>query len=104
MTDQWDPTKDVASGEQCRVFGAAGIMRMPVRLHVTWPDETTLKMEIDNGNQVRLFRFDKSAQQAPQPDWQRFSVAEWETVQQGQDLPRREVGAAPEVSAGLALP
>ena len=84
--NEWDPAKDIAAGEQCRVFGAAGIMRMPIRLHVTWQDDRTLKMEIDNGNQTRLYHFDKSAQPPAQPGWQGFSVAEWETVQQGQGL------------------
>jgi hypothetical protein len=84
--DQWDLAKDVAAGEQCRPFGAAGIMRLPVRLHVTWQDDQTLKMEVDNGNQVRLFHFDKSTQPPAQRGWQGFSLAEWETVQQGQGL------------------
>jgi hypothetical protein len=82
----WDLAKDISSGEQCRAFGAAGIMRMPVRLHITWQDDTTLKVEIDNGNQVRLFHFDKSAPAPAQADWQGLSVAEWETVQQGQSI------------------
>ena len=82
--NQWDPQKDIDAGEQCRVFGAGGIMRLPVRLHVTWQDDATLKMEVDNGNQVRLFRFDQSAQPPAQPEWQGFSIAEWETVAQGQ--------------------
>jgi hypothetical protein len=85
VANSWDFEKDVAAGEQCRVFGAAGIMRMPIRLHVSWPDEETLKFEIDNGNQVRLFRFTKQEPPA-QPELQGFSVAEWETVQQGQGI------------------
>jgi hypothetical protein len=84
--DAWDPAKDIAGGEQCRAFGAAGVMRLPVRLHITWQDERTLKVEIDNGNQVRLFHFDKSAPALSSPDWQGFSLADWETVQQGQGL------------------
>jgi hypothetical protein len=84
--NQWDPQKDIDAGEQCRAFGAAGIMRLPVRLHVTWQDDATLKMEIDNGNQVRLFHFDKSTQAPAQPEWQGFSVAEWETVAEGQSI------------------
>jgi len=87
LADQWDPAKDISAGEQCRVFGAPGVMRMPVRLHVTWQDETTLKIEADNGNQVRLFHFDKAASPPAQPNWQGFSIAEWENVQQGQGLP-----------------
>jgi hypothetical protein len=82
--NQWDPQKDIDAGEQCRAFGAAGIMRMPIRLHVTWQDDATLKMEVDNGNQVRLFRFNQSAQPPAQPEWQGFTIAEWETVAQGQ--------------------
>jgi hypothetical protein len=105
--DAWDPAKDIAAGEQCRAFGAAGIMRLPVRLHVTWQDDSTLKVDIDNGNQVRLFRFPSTLQE-PQgrpeqgrgatgsgqvsspgtgaPSWQGLSLAGWETVQQGQGL------------------
>jgi hypothetical protein len=85
--NQWDPQADIAAGEQCRAFGAAGIMRLPVRLHVTWQDDDTLKMEIDNGNQVRLFRFDTSARPPAQPDWQGVSIAEWETVAESQGVP-----------------
>jgi hypothetical protein len=91
--DGWDPAKDIAGGEQCRAFGAAGVMRLPVRLHITWQDEKTLKIEIDNGNQVRLFHFDPSTSsgQAKVPatdalSWQGMSLANWETVQQGQGL------------------
>ena len=80
----WDPAKDIASGEQCRAFGAGGVMRMPIRLHVTWQDEKTLKMETDNGQQVRLFHFDRNQQPPAQPAWQGFSVANWETMAQGQ--------------------
>ena len=82
----WDPAKDIAGGEQCRAFGAAGVMRLPVRLHITWQDERALKVEIDNGNQVRLFHFNKSAPAPASADWQGLSLADWETVQQGQGL------------------
>lgn len=84
VTNEWDIAKDIASGEQCRPFGAAGIMRLPVRLHITWQDDTTLKMEIDNGTQTRLFHFDANTQPPPSPDWQGFSLARWESVQEGQ--------------------
>jgi hypothetical protein len=84
--NEWDQAKDIAAGEQCRAFGAGGIMRMPVRLHIAWQDDQTLKMEIDNGNQVRLFHFDKNAPAPAQPDWQGFSVAAWETLAQGQSM------------------
>src|SRR6185436_16976710 len=66
--------------------------RLPVRLHITWQDDSTLKVDIDNGNQVRLFHFASTGSgQAPSPardapSWQGMSRAGWETVQQGQGL------------------
>ncbi len=106
--DQWDRASDIAAGEQCRVFGAAGIMRMPLRLHVSWQDDSTLKLEIDNGEQVRLFHFDKSAQPLAQASWQGFSAAEWETVGQGEELapsgrprPRNQAPTPPPLSGSL---
>jgi hypothetical protein len=80
----WDPAKD--AGEPCRAYGAAGIMRLPVRLHITWQDDTTLKMDIDNGRQTRLFRFDRASAPPSDLQWQGHSLAEWETVAQGQGL------------------
>ena len=84
--NEWDPAKDISSGEQCRAFGAGGVMRMPIRLHVTWQDEKTLKMEIDNGQQVRLFHFDRNQQPPAQQGCQGFSVANGETMGQGQGI------------------
>jgi hypothetical protein len=82
----WDPQKDVAAGEQCKAFGAGGVMRMPIRLRVSWQDDTTLKFEIDNGQQVRLFRFGSSLAPRSEPQWQGHSVASWETVAEGQGI------------------
>jgi hypothetical protein len=79
----WDPAKDVAAGEQCKAYGAGGMMRMPVRLHITWQDEQTLKMEVDNGNQVRLFHFGNTTKAPADTSWQGFSAAEWETTREG---------------------
>jgi len=82
--EAWDPAKDIADGEQCRAYGAAGIMRMPVRLHVTWQDDNTLKVDIDNGTQTRLLHFDANAKPPSAPEWQGFSLAKWESVLEGQ--------------------
>src|SRR5215475_9369880 len=57
----WDPAKDEAAGEQCRPYGAAAIMRRPGRLHITWQDDTTLRIDTDEGTQTRLFHFDEKA-------------------------------------------
>jgi hypothetical protein len=84
LANAWDPAKDVAAGEQCRAFGAAGLMRMPIRLRIAWQDDTTLKVETDNGQQVRLFKFGDPQAPTTPPDWQGHSVAQWETFQEGQ--------------------
>jgi hypothetical protein len=72
----WDPAKDEAAGEQCRAYGAANIMRLPGRVHVTWQDANTLKIETDTGTQTRLFHF--NAVTPGEPSWQGYSVAQWE--------------------------
>jgi len=55
-------------------------MRVPTRLHITWQDPNTLKVETDAGTQTRLFHFGNSAQPPSGGDagWQGFSVAQWE--------------------------
>jgi len=77
VADTWDPAKDEAAGEQCRPYGAANIMRVPGRLHITWQDDSTLKIETDAGTQTRLLHFGESPA-AGEPSWQGHSVAEWE--------------------------
>ncbi len=79
MADAWDPAKDEAAGEQCKAYGAAGIMRMPTRLNITWQDDRTLKVEADAGTQTRVFHF--GAAQGAGGDWQGLSVASWDSPQ-----------------------
>jgi len=75
--EAWDPAKDQAAGEQCRSFGAAGLMRIPGRLHITWQDDTTLKVETDAGMQTRLLHFGAWTPPGGRPTWQGDSVAQW---------------------------
>jgi hypothetical protein len=76
--DLWDPTKDETAGEQCKSYGAPAIMHVPERLHITWQDENTLKVETDSGQQIRLFHFgDWKAPKGP-ASWQGDSRAAWE--------------------------
>lgn len=77
--EAWDPAKDEAAGEQCRAYGAAGIMRLPTRLHITWQDANTLKVETDSGTQTRLFHFD-AVPVPSESSWQGHSVAQWEAA------------------------
>ncbi len=92
----WDPAKDEAAGEQCRAFGAGGLMRLPGRVHITWQDASTLKLEADSGTQTRLFRFGAPAAPAGEPSWQGQSVAEWEYA----PAPRRGGAGAPAPRSG----
>jgi len=85
VADTWDPAKDEAAGEQCRAYGAPGLMRGPTRLHITWQDDTTLKIESDYGMQTRLLRFAEAgkagetgrASTAGANTWQGVTRAEW---------------------------
>src|SRR5579862_2829723 len=43
IANAWDPDKDIADGNQCRAYGAIGLMQRPGRLHITWADDNTLK-------------------------------------------------------------
>jgi hypothetical protein len=83
----WDPVKDDTAKEQCKAYGAAAIMRVPGRLHVTWQDDYTLKIETDAGTQTRLLRFRSGATTDPRPSWQGNSTAQWEGIVRGTGAP-----------------
>jgi hypothetical protein len=74
----WDPAKDEAAGLACKAYGAPAIMRVPGRLHITWSDDKTLKIETDAGQQTRLLHFDGQVGKAAAPSWQGYSAAKWE--------------------------
>jgi hypothetical protein len=78
LIDAWDPAKDEAAGLECKAYGAPAIMRVPGRLHITWQDDLTLKVETDAGRQTRLFHFDSQAPRESAPTWQGYSAARWE--------------------------
>ena len=75
----WDPARDAAAGEQCKAYGAAGVMRLPTRLRVSWQDDTALRLETDAGTQTRLFTF--GPPQGDGGDWQGLSTASWDYPQ-----------------------
>jgi len=78
IVNAWDPEADEAAGNQCKSYGAAAIMRVPGRIHVTWQDDNTLRLDTDAGMQTRLFRFAASPAPADKPTWQGRSSARWE--------------------------
>src|ERR1700752_411128 len=85
VADKWDPAKDEADGNACKSYGAAAIMRVPGRLHISWQDDNTLKIETDAGQQTRLLHFTPpsaapqtvSAIAAQPRTLQGYSAAEW---------------------------
>jgi len=81
--DKWVEAND----GQCQAYGVGGVMRMPLRLRISWQDDYTLKIETDAGEQTRLLRFAAPAAPggAPVPvsaqgprTLQGTSVAEWQ--------------------------
>jgi hypothetical protein len=85
VTEAWDPAKDEANGEQCKAYGAAGVMRHPGRLHIIWENDNTLRIDTDAGTQTRRFFFGGTQPFPPKPTWQGHSVARWDVPGRGRD-------------------
>jgi len=88
LINAWDPAADERAGNQCRSYGAGNIMSVPGRLHITWQDADTLRIDTDAGTQTRLLRFSTSpATTSPAaPSWQGQSAATWEPATGGGSL------------------
>ena len=61
LINNWDPVADERAGNQCKSYGAGAIMSVPGRLHITWQDADTLRIDTDAGTQTRLFHFSARA-------------------------------------------
>ena len=76
VADTWDPEKEAKT---CKHFGAAGMIRNPMRVRLSWLDDYTLKLETDHGMQTRLFRFEGSPhEKSDGPSLQGDSSARWD--------------------------
>lgn len=75
--EAWNFEQEQTPANACKPFGVGGLTRLPGRLHVTWQDDRTLKLEFDAGTQTRLLHFG-SAPVSPMPTWQGDSTAAWE--------------------------
>ena len=75
FADAWNPAADTASGKQCEAYGAAVLMRVPERLHISWQDDSTLRVDVDAGMQTRLLHFSGASSQPA--SWQGDSQAQW---------------------------
>jgi len=71
-----------APGDPCRAYGAAGSLRVPGRLNITWADDNTLKIDMDAGKQTRLLHFG-AVPAPPQRSLQGHSIATWVTGARG---------------------
>ena len=104
VADAWDAARD-AAGDQCKAYGAPGLMRLPTRLNISWQDDTTLKVETDTGRQTRLLHFGDWKPASADPSRQGNTTAEWEMRQgrRGQPLPPPEqrFGNLKSVTTGL---
>ena len=74
QANTWTPAMD----GQCEAYGAAGLMRQPTRVRISWQDPQTLKIETDAATQTRLLNFDPSAAKPTARSLQGFTTAEWE--------------------------
>jgi hypothetical protein len=77
VANTWNLDADNAAGEQCKAFGVGGLMRQPGRLHITWTDDDTMKVEFDAGTQTRLFEFGTPPAASDTKTWQGLSRARW---------------------------
>jgi hypothetical protein len=83
IINAWDPAADERAGNQCKSYGAGVIMSVPGRLHITWQDADTLRIETDTGMQTRLFHFTAGASASTARSWQGESTATWEPATGG---------------------
>jgi hypothetical protein len=96
VADTWNLAKDEAAGLACKPYGVGNIARMPGRMHITWQDERTLKVEFDAGTQTRLLHFDSTGQARTTPKpaektWQGYSAAEWQIAGQTVEVDRNGI-------------
>jgi hypothetical protein len=76
LADTWTIDQDGS----CKAYYAAGLMRMPTRLHISWTSPDVLKIESDWGQQTRLFYFKRSELNISGPTPQGSSLASWERL------------------------
>ena len=97
VVDSWDPAKDEAAGNQCKAYGAAAIMRVPGRLHITWQDDdnTHLRSRRMRGTQTRLLHLWRAASSKwPSELAGLFVRARWEPA-----VPPGPAGAPPRIAS-----
>jgi hypothetical protein len=92
LVNAWDPAGDEAAGQQCRAYGAGGLMRAPGQVRLSWQNDRTLKIETEAGTQTRLLHIGDTGPGAIEPSLQGVSSAAWQLA----GRPGRGNGARPE--------
>jgi hypothetical protein len=78
FADAFNAKADEAAGKACEAYGAPVLLWVPTRLHISWADENTLRVETDAGMQTRLLRFKPSEHDKMQPpSLQGVTTAQW---------------------------
>jgi hypothetical protein len=75
FADNWKGADYTAAGKECAAYGAPALMMQPTRLHISWQDDNTLRVETDAGQQIRLLHFSDPAPGAA--SLQGDSKAQW---------------------------
>ncbi len=84
LANAWMP--DGSDVESCLAFGGAGIIRYPGRLHISWEDEETLRIDFSAGSQTRLLHFNADDSSAPAASLQGYTKANWYKERQTRGL------------------
>ncbi len=71
-------------------------MRVPGRIHITWQDDNTLRIDTDAGTQTRLLHLGTWKAPGGEPTLQGNSVAQWEAQGAGR-------GPGPPMSGDLKV-
>jgi hypothetical protein len=76
VADTWTPEQ----AGRCETFGIGAVMRAPGRLHITWENDSTLRIDTEAGQQTRRLPIGgtAAATAGSAPSWQGSSVANWD--------------------------
>jgi len=85
LANAWSPAADDI--ESCLAFGGAGIVRYPGRLHISWENEGTLRIDYSAGNQTRLLHFNEDSDAGSMnTSIQGYTTANWYKERQTRGL------------------
>ncbi len=79
IADEWNPEDGYLPENQCKMHGAAYIMRSPIRFFLEQEDEATIsiKIELEMGRERKVYLDGRPAPEGPPTDMG-HSVGEWE--------------------------